>query len=96
MEERDLLLARLLECKTFKDAAGVLLEALSTGRRIPLRIQRDRGPRRERFIGLVAPDLLEGVDGRRHPAHGDAVGRLTPKPEPVHRPPFHVAPRVKP
>ena len=56
-EERDLLLARLLECKTFKDAAGALAglaeaAALSWPRRV--------GPD-ERFAGLV-PDLLAGVD----------------------------------
>ena len=56
-EERDLLLARLLECKTFKDAAGALAgmaetAALSWPRRV--------GPD-ERFAGLV-PDLLAGLD----------------------------------
>jgi len=55
-EERDLLLARLLECKTFKDASQAmtrLMEAseLSVARRSGLE---------ERFVGL-APDLLEGV-----------------------------------
>ena len=59
-EERDLLLARLLECKTFKDAAGALsglaaAAALSWPRRV--------GPD-ERFAGLV-PDLLAGVDPMR-------------------------------
>ncbi len=59
-EERDLLLARLLECKTFKDAAGALAglaeaAALSWPRRV--------GPD-ERFAGLV-PDLLAGVDPER-------------------------------
>ena len=59
-EERDLLLARLVECKTFKDAAGALaglaeLAALSWPRRV--------GPD-ERFADLV-PDLLAGVDPRR-------------------------------
>lgn len=55
-EERDLLLARLLECKTFKDAAQSL-NALSTeaGRSYP----RSAGIE-ERFIGLI-PDLLVGV-----------------------------------
>ncbi len=55
-EERDLLLARLIECKTFKDAAVALR-----------RIEHDAGrsfPRRagleERFFGL-APDLLASV-----------------------------------
>jgi segregation and condensation protein A len=55
-EERDLLLARLLECKTFKDAAVVL-------RRIELDAARSF-PRvagmEERFADM-APDLLEGI-----------------------------------
>jgi segregation and condensation protein A len=55
-EERDLLLARLLECKTFKDAASALraladTAASATGRRA--------GPE-DRFLHL-APDVLEGV-----------------------------------
>jgi segregation and condensation protein A len=55
-EERDLLLARLLECKTFKDAARTL-EALHNlaSRSVPRRV----GPE-ERYLEL-APDLLEGV-----------------------------------
>jgi segregation and condensation protein A len=54
-EERDLLLARLVECKTFKDAA-LILRTLSANaaRSYPRRT----GPNEERFIGL-APDLLE-------------------------------------
>lgn len=54
-EERDLLLARLVECKTFKDAA-LILRNLSAGasRSYPRRA----GPVEDRFIGL-APDLLE-------------------------------------
>jgi segregation and condensation protein A len=55
-EERDLLLARLLECKTFKDAAGVLRRlADQASRSFPRRV----GPE-ERFVAL-APDLLEGI-----------------------------------
>src|SRR4051795_11050244 len=58
-EERDLLLARLLECKTFKDVAsvfGVLADDAdrSFGRQI--------GPD-DRFAALM-PDLLEGVKPR--------------------------------
>jgi segregation and condensation protein A len=54
--ERDLLLTRLVECKTFKDAA-VALEALAydAGRSFP----RLTGPD-ERFIDLT-PDVLDGV-----------------------------------
>ncbi len=74
-EERDLLLARLLECKTFKDAAGVLS-----------RMEDDAGlsvPRRaapeERLVSL-APDLLAGVTpGAVRAAY---VRATTPKPVP--------------
>jgi segregation and condensation protein A len=54
--ERDLLLTRLVECKTFKDAA-VALQSLANeaGRSFP----RVAGPD-ERLIDLT-PDLLEGV-----------------------------------
>jgi len=55
-EERDLLLSRLLECKTFKDAAAAL-QRLSTeaGRSYP----RTAGLE-DRFLE-IAPDLLAGV-----------------------------------
>jgi segregation and condensation protein A len=57
-EERDLLLARLLECKTFKDAAVALNRlAAVAGRSYP----RVAGIE-ERFVDL-APDLLAGVTG---------------------------------
>ncbi|MDQ4096806.1 MAG: segregation/condensation protein A [Actinomycetota bacterium] len=56
LEERDLLLARLLECKTFRDA-GTALARLAVG------ASRSR-PRtaglEERFLSLV-PDVLAGV-----------------------------------
>lgn len=55
-EHRDLLLARLLECKTFKDAARVLaLLGDEADRSFP----RTAGPE-ERFLS-VTPDLLAGV-----------------------------------
>jgi segregation and condensation protein A len=55
-EERDLLLARLLECQAFKDAAGALEElAGAASRSWPRQV----GPE-DRFVAL-APDLLEGV-----------------------------------
>ncbi len=55
-EERDLLLARLLECKTFKDASKVLSAlAEAAGRSHP----RTAGLE-DRFLNLV-PDLLAGV-----------------------------------
>jgi segregation and condensation protein A len=55
-EERDLLLARLLECKTFKDAASVLRRLSDRAARS---FPRQVGPE-ERFIALT-PDLLEGI-----------------------------------
>lgn len=59
-EERDLLLARLIECKTFKDAALVLRRLSSEASRCyPRRV----GPIEDRFIGL-APDLLTRVTPR--------------------------------
>jgi segregation and condensation protein A len=55
-EERDLLLARLLECKTFKDAAGAMLRLIdAAGGSWP----RVAGPD-DRYSEL-APDLLVGV-----------------------------------
>ncbi len=55
-EERDLLLARLVECKTFKDAAALLAGlAEGAGRSFP----RTAGLE-DRFLSL-APDLLAGV-----------------------------------
>lgn len=55
-EERDLLLARLLDCKTFKDVAGVMGTLIE---RADLSFPRMAGPE-ERFASLM-PDLLEGV-----------------------------------
>ena len=55
-EERDLLLGRLLECKTFKDAAVALAaREVEAGRSRPRRA----GPE-ERYLAM-APDLLAGV-----------------------------------
>lgn len=75
-EERDLLLARLLECKTFKDVAVSLRRiSIDAGRSHPRVAGLD-----EAFVGL-APDLLEGVDAEDLAA---AMRRaLTPKPVPV-------------
>ncbi|MCZ7526022.1 MAG: segregation/condensation protein A [Acidimicrobiia bacterium] len=75
-EERDLLLARLLECKTFKDAAGALERlARAAARSVPRRA----GP--EEPFRSLAPDPLE----RLGPADlRDAAARaLVPRPEPV-------------
>jgi segregation and condensation protein A len=83
-EERDLLLARLLECKTFKDVAGVFSRlAADADRSFP----RTAGPD-ERFDELM-PDLLEGVTGKR--LHAAFQRAITPKPvERIDL--FHVAP----
>lgn len=75
-EERDQLLARLLECKTFKDAARVLdrmaeRAARSWARRV--------GPG-DRYANL-APDILDGVTAQRL---ADAFVRaMTPRPRPM-------------
>ena len=72
-EERDLLLARLLECKTFKDAAVSLRRmaadaALSRPRRAGLE---------DRFAHL-APDLLEGVT--THDLRTAFMAAMAPRP----------------
>jgi segregation and condensation protein A len=55
-EERDMLLARLLECKTFKDAADVLNRmAANADRSVPRRAGLE-----DQFLRLT-PDLLQGV-----------------------------------
>ena len=84
-EERDLLLARLLECKTFKDVAGVLQPA--GRRRRPL--VPAHGRRRRALRSSVMPDLLEGVT----PSDLQAayLRAITPKPVP-RIDLFHVAP----
>jgi segregation and condensation protein A len=56
-EERDLLLSRLLECKTFKDAAVVLRKLHNDGARSYPRV----AGMEEQFVAL-APDLLAGVE----------------------------------
>ncbi|MBI2710197.1 MAG: segregation/condensation protein A [Actinobacteria bacterium] len=75
-EERDLLLARLLECKTFKDAAAALARvAERAGRSYP----RLAGVE-DRFVDLM-PDLLAGVGPDQLAA---AFARaVTPKPVPT-------------
>jgi segregation and condensation protein A len=83
-EERDLLLARLLECKTFKDVSAVFA-ALSD--QAGASVARQVGPD-ERFAA-VAPDLLAGVTPAR--LREAAITAMTPRPVPridLH----HVAP----
>jgi segregation and condensation protein A len=74
-EERDLLLARLLECKTFKDAATQLRRLSDAAERsYPRRCGPD-----ERFFDLT-PDLLEGVDV--DDLRAAFLRAVTPKPTP--------------
>ena len=83
-EERDLLLARLLECKTFKDAAEMLSALHSAASRS---VPRTAGPD-DRFWDLT-PDMLEGVTpDQLRAAYQRAV---TPRPMPTIDL-FHVAP----
>jgi segregation and condensation protein A len=74
-EERDLLLARLFECKTFKDAAGAFQRLMDVaGRSYP----RATGLE-EPFVGLV-PDLLEGVTPER--VRDAYLSATAPRPKP--------------
>ncbi|MGH9206154.1 MAG: segregation and condensation protein A [Acidimicrobiales bacterium] len=74
-EERDLLLARLLECKTYKDVADTLGRLMvDTARSIP----RMAGPD-ETFAGVV-PDILAGV--APNDLHGAMTRLLAPAPSP--------------
>jgi segregation and condensation protein A len=74
-EERDLLLARLLECKTFKEAAASMNRLMDAAQ---LSVPRRAGLE-ERFLHLT-PDPLAGV-GAPH-LHQALVKLLTPKPAP--------------
>ena len=75
-EERDLLLSRLVECKTFKDASRVLRQLHDAGRRTYPRVAGIE----EEFLG-VAPDMLEGLDVSD--IRDAAIRAMTPKPEPI-------------
>jgi segregation and condensation protein A len=74
-EERDMLLARLLECRTFKDAASALAAMEDQARRSVAR----RGGPAECFSALL-PDLLAGVDARD--LRAAFVRATTPAPRP--------------
>jgi segregation and condensation protein A len=74
-EERDLLLARLLECKTFKDASKMLVTAMERSARS---LPRTMGP--EEPLRSLAPDPLESVSPRA--LHAAALRAFAPKPEP--------------
>ena len=83
-EERDLLLARLLECKTFKDAARALDQLAAAAD-----LSHPRAAvMEERFLSLV-PDVLAGVT----PDHlrTALLRALAPKPPPPHVDLSHVA-----
>jgi segregation and condensation protein A len=87
-EERDLLLARLLECKTFKDAASVLVDQMHEASRS---LPRTAGPD-ERFLGLT-PDVLAGVGPTqlRDAFIKATAARPRPKVDLAHVPPARVS-----
>lgn len=72
-EERDLLLARLLECSTFKDVAKILAAFVDDADRV---YGRSVGPD-ERFSD-VTPDLLEGITIEK--LQNGFVRAITPRP----------------
>ncbi len=75
-EERDLLLARLLEAKTFKDVATVLAKlAEDADASFPRLVGPD-----ERFADVM-PDMLEGTSLTR--LRNAAISALTPRPIPT-------------
>ena len=75
-EERDMLLARLLEAKTFKDVAQVFSRLADDA---DLSFPRVVGPD-ERFADVV-PDMLEGTTVAR--LRNAAISALTPRPVPT-------------
>lgn len=83
-DERDYLIARLLECKTFQDASRHLLQTMQVA---ALSLPRVAGP--EEPFRSLAPDPLERIS----PAELAEAARagLTPKPSPEVRT-DHVAP----
>ena len=82
-EERDLLLARLLECKMYKDVAKVFMElAVGADRSYPRHVGPD-----ERYSAL-APDPLEGMSPAQ--IKRAFLKAVTPKP-PVQLDLYHVS-----
>ncbi|MGZ6953939.1 MAG: segregation and condensation protein A [Acidimicrobiia bacterium] len=84
-EERDLLLARLLECKTFKDAARVVEGMLCRGGKV---VSRSAGV--EEPFRSLAPDPLARVTPQQMLAA--AIRGLTPPPPPPEVDLYHVNP----
>ncbi len=84
-EERDLLLARLLECKTFKDVAHVLEGMLRRGAKV---VSRSAGP--EEPFRSLAPDPLARVTPDQLLAA--AIRGLTPPAPPPEIDLYHLAP----
>jgi len=74
-EERDLLLARLLECKTFRDAGAALARLADFASRSRPRT----AGMEERFLSL-APDVLAGVTPEM--LHAALVRAASPRPRP--------------
>jgi segregation and condensation protein A len=88
-EERDLLLARLVECKTFKDAALVLRRLGSqAARSYPRRV----GVVEDQF-SIMAPDLLEDVvpDDLRAAFMRASAPRLVPHVDLAHIAPITIS-----
>jgi segregation and condensation protein A len=75
-EERDMLLARLLEAKTFKDVSQIFARLADDADRCFPRVV---GPD-ERFAGTM-PDMLEGTSVTR--LRNAAISALTPRPVPT-------------
>jgi segregation and condensation protein A len=90
LEERDLLLARLVECATYREAGSYIRAALGRGEGFHPR----KAGLEERFLS-VAPDLLAGI-GPQDLAAAAAVS-LAPRPKPEldtsHLPPIRVSVR---
>jgi segregation and condensation protein A len=74
-EERDLLLHRLVECKTFKEAAIALQVLAGEASRSQARVVGVD----ERYVGLM-PDLLEGIDAED--VRRAFLRAMAPKPAP--------------
>lgn len=83
-EERDLLLARLLECKTFKDVSRVFARFIDDADRS---YGRSVGPD-ERFADVM-PDPLEGLNIAK--LEKAFIHAITPKPVPTFST-FHISP----